>query len=143
MTIPVLLSIKGKQSYEDQEPDEIELITEGTLSMEEGCWVISYEESEMTGLQGVTTTFRIISNVVSLERTGALNSKMVFKEKEFYHSLYQMEFGALMLTVFPARVLHNITWEGGTVDLIYGIEIENTASGLIEYHLDITPRKRK
>ena len=141
MIVPVMLSIRGKQTYEGQEPDEIELITEGTLTREMGCWVLSYEESEMTGLQGVTTTFRIVTNAVSLERSGALTSKMVFKEKEYHHSLYEMELGALMITVYPARVLHNISWEGGTVDLVYGIDIENTASGVVEYHLDIRPKK--
>ena len=142
MIVPVMLSIRGKQSYEDQEPDEIELITEGVLSREMGCWVISYEESEMTGLKGVTTTFRVVGKAISLERTGALSSKMVFKEKEFHQSLYEMELGALMITVYPARVMHNISWEGGTVDLIYAIEIENTANGLVEYHLDIRPKKQ-
>lgn len=142
MILPVMLSIQGKQSYENQEPDAVELITEGTLTQEEGSWVISYAESEMTGLQGVTTTFRICSDVVSLERTGALTSRMVFREKEVHHSLYQMDFGALMLTVYPARVDHAITWDGGTVDLVYAIEIENTASGLVEYHLDIRPKKQ-
>ena len=31
MSIPVILSIRGKQSYPEQEPEVIELITEGTL----------------------------------------------------------------------------------------------------------------
>jgi len=137
MSVPVMLSIRGKQSYQDQEPEQIELITEGTLDFEKGCWVVSYQESELTGLQGVTTTFRIDHDVISLERKGPLTSKMVFKEGQFHESLYEMEFGALMLTVCAARVLHNITWQGGTIDLLYAIEIENSAAGVIEYHLDI------
>jgi len=137
MSVPVMLSIRGKQSYQDQEPEQIELITEGTLDFEKGCWVVSYQESELTGLQGVTTTFRIVHDVISLERKGPLTSKMVFKEGQFHESLYEMEFGALMLTVCAARVLHNITWQGGTIDLLYAIEIENSAAGVIEYHLDI------
>ena len=31
MMIPVMLSIKGRQTYADQEPDMIELVTEGTM----------------------------------------------------------------------------------------------------------------
>ena len=34
MSIPVLLSIRGKQSYLDQEPEVIELVTEGTLEQQ-------------------------------------------------------------------------------------------------------------
>jgi uncharacterized beta-barrel protein YwiB (DUF1934 family) len=48
-----------------------------------------------------------------------------------------MEFGALMITVCATRVSYDLTEAGGTIDLTYGIDIENTAAGVIEYHLDI------
>ena len=48
----VLLSIKGKQSYLDQEPEIIELMTEGTMEYRAGGWDIRYEETDLTGLQG-------------------------------------------------------------------------------------------
>ena len=51
----VVLSIQGKQRYEDQEPEVIELVTEGTMEFRAGGWDISYEESALTGLEGVTT----------------------------------------------------------------------------------------
>ena len=138
----VLLSICGKQNYPGQEPDTIELVTEGILETTETGWILTYEESDLTGLQGVTTTFQVEPGVITLTRKGPLNSQMVFQENVPHESLYQMEFGALMITVYPARVMHNISWEGGTVDLIYAIEIENTANGLVEYHLDIRPKKQ-
>ena len=34
----VVLSIRGRQSYAGQEPDEIELVTEGTLEEINGGW---------------------------------------------------------------------------------------------------------
>ena len=55
----VVLSLRGTQTYEGQEPDVIELVTEGTMEFRDGGWDISYEESELTGLAGVTTTFRV------------------------------------------------------------------------------------
>jgi uncharacterized beta-barrel protein YwiB (DUF1934 family) len=48
-----------------------------------------------------------------------------------------MEFGALMIAVTARQVLFDLTPEGGFVDLVYDIEIENTASGVVDYHLDI------
>jgi uncharacterized beta-barrel protein YwiB (DUF1934 family) len=62
---------------------------------------------------------------------------MEFREGIPHESLYQMEFGALMLTVCANKVSYDITENGGTIDLLYSIEIENTAAGHIEYHLDI------
>ena len=100
-------------------------------------WDISYEESDLTGLEGVTTTFRIEDGKIVLKRSGKLNSQMVFQEGLSHDSLYQMEFGALMMTVTGKKVAHDLTEAGGTVDLVYSIDIEQTAGGTIDYHLDV------
>ena len=133
----VMLSIQGRQAYRDQEPDVIELVTEGTMEFRDGGWDICYEESELTGLRGVTTTFRVEPGAVILTRTGALKSQMIFRQGQSHDSLYQMEFGALMITVCASKVAYQITQEGGSIDLIYGIEVEQSAAGVIDYHLDI------
>ena len=133
----VVLSIQGTQKYQDQEPETIELVTEGTMEFRDGGWDISYEESALTGLEGVTTTFRVEPDKIVLTRTGKLNSQMVFQQGISHDSLYQMEFGALMLTVEARFMYFDIVPDGGTIDLTYGISIEHTEAGIIDYHLDI------
>lgn len=133
----VVLSIEGRQTYENQEPEVIELVTEGTMEFVDGGWDISYEESALTGLEGVTTTFRVEPGKVTLTRKGALNSQMVFQEGVAHDSLYQMAFGTLMLTVKANVVFFDIVPDGGVIDLSYNINIENTEAGVIDYHLDI------
>ena len=137
MKFPVVLSLKGIQSYLDQEPEVIELVTEGILENHGQRWDLSYEESDLTGLAGVTTTFQLEPGKVVLNRTGKLTSQMIFVEGQQHDSLYQMEFGALMLSVRASRVEYRLSEEGGTVDLTYQIEIEQTSAGTIEYHLEI------
>lgn len=133
----VVLSIRGRQTYADQEPEVIELVTEGVMELHDGGWDIRYEESELTGLEGVTTTFRVEPGKVILTRVGKLSSQMVFQEGLSHDSLYQMAFGTLMLTVRALQVFFDITPDGGTIDLVYEINIENTQAGVIDYHLDI------
>ena len=133
----VVLSIRGQQTYADQEPEVIELVTEGVMELHDGGWDIRYEESELTGLEGVTTTFRVEPGKVILTRAGKLSSQMVFQEGLSHDSLYQMAFGTLMLTVRALQVFFDITPDGGTIDLVYEINIENTQAGVIDYHLDI------
>ena len=133
----VVLAIRGSQKYADQEPEVIELVTDGWMEFRNGGWDISYEESELTGLAGVTTTFRVEPGRVVLDRKGALNSQMVFEEGVAHESLYQMAFGTLMLTVKASFVYYDIVSDGGTIDLSYNIDIENTEAGVIDYHLDI------
>ncbi len=133
----VMLSILGKQSYQNQEPETIELVTEGTMEFINGGWEITYEESDLTGLQGVTTAFRVEPDKVTLRRTGPLRSTMEFRVGESHDSLYQLEFGTLMLTVTTRHLFFDILPEGGCIDLIYDIDIEQSESGTVDYHMDI------
>ena len=133
----VLLTIRGTQHYPEQDPEVIELVTEGILESTDDGWKLIYEESDLTGLSGVTTTFLVEPDKITLERKGPLNSQMVFQEGITHESLYQMEFGALMITVCASKVGYEITDQGGTVDLTYAIDIEQSTAGMIEYHLDM------
>ena len=137
MTHKVLLSITGTQTYADQEPDTIELVTEGTMAFTNGGWDISYQESDLTGLQGVTTTFRVEPDKVTLTRTGPLRSTMEFQVGKSHDSLYELDFGALMITVTTRHLYFDILPDGGCIDLVYDIEIEKSEGGQVDYHLDI------
>ena len=136
----VTLSICGRQTYLDQDPDVIELVTEGTMEQVGDGWELVYEESALTGMEGVTTSFLVQPEKIVLTRTGKLHSQMVFQLGISHDSLYQMDFGALMITVCAQKLQADLTEQGGTVDLDYTIEIENTAAGTIDYHLEIKPQ---
>ena len=133
----VMLSLRGQQDYVDQEPEIISLITEGTLEKMTDGWSVSYQESGLTGLEGVTTSFFVQGDCVTLTRTGKLNSEMVFRPGVPHESLYQMEFGALLITVCATSISWDITEFGGIIDLVYSIAIEQTDMGVVTYHLDI------
>ena len=133
----VVLAIRGRQNYEDQEPDVIELTTDGTMEFRDGGWDISYEETALTGMEGVTTVFRVEPDKVILTRTGKLRSQMIFQKDVIHETLYQMDFGTLMIAVCAQFLYFDITPEGGMIDLVYRIEIENSACGTVDYHLDI------
>lgn len=136
MSTKVMLTIRGVQHYDDQEPDTIELLTEGELSPTEDGWRISYQETELTGLVGTTTTFDVHPDLVILERNGALQSRMVFEKDKRYDSLYQVDVGAFMIGVTARRIRWNITEKGGYLDVFYKIDIEGSAQGTVHYHVE-------
>ena len=72
-----------------------------------------------------------------LERTGNLRSRMVFRKDVPHDSLYQMSFGTLMITVCAKYLFFDLVSDGGMIDLLYSIAIENNAAGTVDYHLDI------
>lgn len=133
----VMLSLRSRQSYEEQEAEELELVTEGFMEFRDGGWDISYVESELTGLEGVTTTFRVEKEQLTLKRTGQLHSEMVFRLGYAHDSLYQMPFGAFLMRVETLSLFYDIVPEGGSIDLAYRVTIENTQTGTVEYHMDI------
>ena len=137
MKIPVMLTICGRQNYIDQEPEVVELVTDGTLENKGNGWEICYKESDLTGMEGVSTSFLVESEKITLTRTGNLTSQMVFKVGIPHESLYNMGFGVLMITVNATKIRHELSAEGGWVDLSYGISIEQSAAGNIDYRLEI------
>lgn len=140
MEKPVILSLRGVQHYGGQEPDTIELITEGILRRHPTGWELCYEESALTGLEGVHTSFLIEPDCVTLTRTGKLRSQMVFQKNVPYDSLYEMEFGAMMITVCATAIRSELSFAGGKVDLKYTIEIEKNTAGTVDYHLKVKPK---
>ena len=133
----VMLSLRSSQRYEAQEPEVLELVTEGTMEFRDGGWDISYAETALTGLEGVTTTFRVEKDQLTLKRTGQLNSEMVFRLGYAHDSLYQMPFGAFLMRVETLSLFYDIVSDGGSIDLSYRVTIENSQAGTIEYHMDI------
>ena len=127
--LPVLLSIRGEEYFDDIDPDATELMTDGTLEVTEDGLVLSYEESELTGMEGTTTTFEVCGPRVTLTRSGAVNSQMVFEEGRQHTSLYETPFGELSVDIQTGRLRHNLTERGGIMEIQYSIAVEHTVTG--------------
>ena len=133
----VLLTIVSVQKLVDEEPEETRLVTDGLLRVTDDGLEISYLETELTGLVGTTTTFHVQKDCVILQRSGKVQSKMVFIAGAEDRSLYDMGFGALMITIRTERIDSQLTENGGKLTVAYGITIEDEVSGRIEYRIDV------
>ena len=101
----VIISIRGMQRFEEEEADSIELITPGRLSRaESGEYTLRYEESELTGLDGTSTSFLIQPRKVTLTREGQVNSMMIFEVGRKHLSLYDTPYGAMEIGVSAKKV---------------------------------------
>lgn len=136
----VLITIRGTQTSPEGEPETIELTTEAELTREGETIILRYQESPLTGLAGTTTTFRLSSERTVLERTGTVESVMEFVEGQCTESLYRIEGGALLLRVYARKMQVHFEGDSGWFELSYGIEIENTPSGTIDYHITVHPK---
>lgn len=127
--LPVLLSIRGEQYFDDIDPDATELVTEGTMELTEAGMVLSYQETELTGMEGTTTIFEIKGPQVVLTRTGKVNSQMIFEEGRQHTSLYETPFGELTVDIQTSALKHNLSQRGGVMEIKYSIAVEHTVTG--------------
>lgn len=135
----VLIRIYSEQQYEDGEPESSQLTSLGTMECTPEGIRISYEETELTGLQGTTTTFLLQKDQITLKREGALRSEMVFAIDREHRSLYDMGMGALLITVRTMSLVQAVGPEGGFADVLYDLIIEDTVAGWVRYRLEIRP----
>ena len=124
-----MLSIRGEQYFDGIDPDETELMTEGTMTLTEDGMVLSYQETALTGMEGTTTRFQIQGPRVILTRSGTVNSQMVFEEGRQHTSLYETPFGELSVDIQTSVLKHNLTERGGLMEIKYSIAVEHTVTG--------------
>ena len=91
--------------------------------------VLTYEESQLTGMEGTTTTFEVKGPRVILTRSGTVNSQMVFEEGRQHTSLYETPFGELSVDIQTSVLKHNLTERGGVMEIKYSIAVEHTVTG--------------
>ncbi len=135
--VDVLLTICSRQQFRDEKPEITRLITDGTMRRDGQTVELAYEESELTGLSGTKTTFRMTPQRVELERTGKVTSRMVFVPGQEDQSLYDMGFGALMIAVRAEKVRVKFNDDGGSARVSYAIGIEGQHAGRIDYRIDV------
>ena len=137
----VVISVEGTQKIAGEETQTVQIVTDGTMRREGETVYLSYEESEMTGMEGTTTTFAVGKDNVILTRTGAIQSRMVFETVKKNVGLYDLGFGALTIGVKARRMKSTLGPEGGRLELSYGIEIEESVQGLNSFVIDVRKPK--
>ena len=138
MTDNVIISIKGKQLYAESAPEEMELVTSGTLKRDgAGGYTVSYQETELTGLEGTVTKLHIRDGQVTLLREGSINSQMVFEEGRRHLSMYETPYGALSVGVNTRRMRSTLGEAGGELEIDYAIEIDNLIAGQNLFRMNV------
>lgn len=133
----VVISIKGIQEFENAPRDTMELVTQGWLHRDEGGYTLSYQESEVTGLEGTLTTFQVEPERVTLMRVGGFNSQMVFEEGRRHLSLYDTPYGSMTIGVNTRHLLAELDENGGEIEIDYAIEIDHTVAGRNIFQINV------
>lgn len=138
-----IIEIKSTQKYDDTEDDSISLITEGMFYKKNDKYYIKYDESDMSGIEDTKTTLKLDGDVVTLIRTGANPTQMIFKKDEHHVGLYNTVAGPYTLGVKTKEIKSNFNDLGGSLNLEYEIELNYQMSGYNTFNLKIKTDKEE
>ncbi len=93
----VWLSINSKIYYEDDDPQEYILKTEGNMFYKDEYIYIMYEESELSGMKGDKTLLKIGRQYFSMRRYGRYTSELVFTPKIETSTFYNTPQGKMSM----------------------------------------------
>ena len=121
----VMLKIEGIQKDFDGEENIIELTTEGKLYKKENGLYLVYEETELSGMKGCTTTLKLLKDKISMRRFGTSNSEIVFEKGKRYEANYNTPYGTFDMEVLTKEMAYNINDANrGEISIEYHISVE-------------------
>ena len=125
----IILFVRGEQTYDSDSPEVTELATEGRMTMDSGEITLTYQEAELTGMEGTTTRFTIRGGTVVLERAGLIVSRMEFKQGERSSSFYETPWGTMEVDIVTTKLAHRFTERGGVMEIAFTIAVNHQVTG--------------
>lgn len=122
----VWISISNLQSDGHEEGETLVFDTAGHYFFDDGIGVLSYQESELTGLEGTRTSVMVMPDQVVVDRDGVLTGRMVFREGARDAFPYETPYGQMMLGIDTRRIRHNFNENGGDVEIDYITDLAHT-----------------
>ena len=112
------------KSFNDLDEDDIiEVVTPGEFLVTEDGFKAIYEETELSGMSGTTTTLTMLNDKLVLEREGNVSAKMDFKKGETSISLYNTPYGVLDLQIHTEDLKVDVNENGGDITAKYSMEL--------------------
>ena len=119
-----------KEEPEEEEDDVIEIYTEGRLRTTSDSFSLTYEETELTGMKGAKTVVsynKSCPSLVSMTRTGNVNTALIFEPHKRHICSYNTPFMPFELCVRTLS-MDNRLESDGEFALEYVIEIRGATA---------------
>ena len=124
----IIISIRGVFTDQEEENDDLELVTSGRYYERKGKKYIVYEEREVTGFkEGTQTMLKIDGNIVTMSRSGIEggNTFMVFENGKTHMGHYETPYGSFTVSTFTDKMKVDIGETEGDIRIDYFVDIDN------------------
>lgn len=116
-----IISVSSKQKSDEN--DVIEVVTPGDFYEKDGSYYAVYKETEISGMEGTTTTLKISNDKFSIIRIGSTSAKMEFDKKAKSVSMYNTPYGTLELKIETKTLSVNVGEKGGDIQVNYNLSV--------------------
>jgi uncharacterized beta-barrel protein YwiB (DUF1934 family) len=125
----VLISISGIHIYDNYTEDLLEMVTPGNYIIENGKYVITYNETEPDTSGSYKTTVTIDPNrKITVVREGEISSHIIFEQGQKHIIYYDTEFGSMTIGVSANKINTSLTENGGDIEIDYSLEIDQAVA---------------
>ncbi|MHC6181287.1 YwiB family protein [Clostridium sp. JNZ X4-2] len=129
-----VISVSSKQSGDDE---VIEVVTPGDFYKKNDSYYAVYKETQLSGMEGTTTTLKIKNNKFSLIRMGSTNANMDFNKNQKSMSMYKTPYGIIELKIRTNEMDININEYGGDVIIDYSMSLAGQATQDTQLRINI------
>lgn len=117
MSKKAIISICSTQDIGEKE--KIEVVTVGEFSINGDEFIATYDETEISGMEGTKTTLTIKGDKVVLHREGTTSTKMEFQKDNTQVALYNTPYGMLELKTSTKELDLDVNEKGGNISIKY------------------------
>jgi len=119
----VLVTVVGTQTNEYGEESRIELVAQGTSHQKDGIYYCTYQDSEVSGMEGTTSLLKVYKEHVVLIRKGAVGQTMEFLPGQKSDSSYITAYGTIEISVFTKHLAIVRTAGCRSLNVTYELEV--------------------
>lgn len=138
-----IFTIKGTQRV-DGDCDTVEFVTQGRIGRRGEELLLSYEEGQGSGFEGVKTHLHVRSDgTLTVKRSGAVESTLIIQKNQKNISFYPAPQGVLALEIFGESVEHKLNEKGGRLSATYTLSNEGRLISRNTIEIDVTVQEEE
>jgi uncharacterized beta-barrel protein YwiB (DUF1934 family) len=121
-------------------PQSMEMYSDARLRLTDDMFSLSYEESELTGMEGTSSQLSFMrsqSELVTMLRSGSVSTALVFEPNKRHFCTYKTPFMPFEVCVHTLKIDNKLLAEAATLDLDYIVEIRGAQAERCRLHLEI------
>ena len=121
-------------------PQSMEMYSDARLRLTDDMFSLSYEESELTGMEGTSSQLSFMRSqpeLVTMLRSGSVSTALVFEPNKRHFCTYKTPFMPFEVCVHTLKIDNKLLGEAATLDLDYIVEIRGAQAERCRLHLEI------